>query len=368
MTPIFNQIAASLAYAATNAVVTDPLGEMFDLVKDGSYSGANFEASHGTVTWDEASETFSWDIGDIKEDEVYSLKYKVTIDCTKNPEGNVKYPTNKETPLNYKDSNGNSATKQFPIPKVKVDTGKIDKKGYRVNVDGDPVDSNGNVVSSPADAEQFYDEQFGDNLAFGETYNVPANNVPDYTLIVGDDPTAVQLTAGKVCETVWFGYVKTTEMVAGDVTAKYVDEDGNEIADQEVFSGNIGDSYTTEQKDVTGYEFKEMHDDSADATGTFKREPQEVIYVYTKKLGSLTVIKVGEENEVLQGAEFELLDSENNSIGIKTTGDDGKIAFENLEWGDYTLKETKAPEGYRLLVKEVQVTISKDNLEIEKNN
>src|SRR5699024_829667 len=115
------EIAASLAYPATNAIVTDPLGDMFDLVKDGSYDGKNFVVSHGTASWDETTDTFTWDIGHVKEAKVFWLKYKVTIDCTKNPKGDVKYPTNKETPLNYKDSNGNSKTKQFPIPEVKMD-------------------------------------------------------------------------------------------------------------------------------------------------------------------------------------------------------------------------------------------------------
>src|SRR5699024_8451288 len=62
MTPIFEEIAASLAYAATEAVVTDPLGDMFDLVKNGNYNGENFEVSHGTVSWDDNSETFTWNI------------------------------------------------------------------------------------------------------------------------------------------------------------------------------------------------------------------------------------------------------------------------------------------------------------------
>lgn len=362
--PIFEEIAAKLNYAATKAVVTDPLGEMFDLVKDGSYNGADFVASHGVASWDETSETFTWDIGDIKEGEVYSLKYKVMVDCKKNPKGNIKYPTNKETPLHYKDSDGNSKTKQFPIPKVEVNKGKITKKGYRVNAEGDPIDSSGNVVSREA-AQQFYDELFGDNLTFNSTYSVPANNVPDYTLLVGDDPTELLLTAGEVCETVWFGYVKTSELKAGDVTAKYVDEDGNEIAAQETYSGNIGDSYSTVQKDIPGYEFKEMHADSDPATGTFKKEEQTVIYVYTKKTGSLTVNKVNEKGEPLEGAEFKLT-GPNGYNETNRSAADGTIIFDNLEWGDYKLVETKAPEGYNKLVKEIKVTIDGETLHVTK--
>ncbi|MCT0017712.1 LPXTG cell wall anchor domain-containing protein [Lactococcus lactis subsp. lactis] len=67
--------------------------------------------------------------------------------------------------------------------------------------------------------------------------------------------------------------------VAGNVTAKYVDTDGNKISDDVVKSGNIGDSYTTEQKTIYGYTFKEVQ---GIATGTFTDQVQTVTYVYTK--------------------------------------------------------------------------------------
>ena len=75
-------------------------------------------------------------------------------------------------------------------------------------------------------------------------------------------------------------YVYTKDPIAGgDVTAKYVDTDGNNISDDVVKSGNIGDSYTTEQKIIDGYTFKEVQ---GRATGTFTSQAQIVTYVYTK--------------------------------------------------------------------------------------
>ncbi|MGV0167846.1 MucBP domain-containing protein [Furfurilactobacillus sp. WILCCON 0119] len=66
---------------------------------------------------------------------------------------------------------------------------------------------------------------------------------------------------------------------AGDVTATYVDTDGHKIADDRVLHGNIGDKYTTTQKQVNGYTFKELH---GSATGAFTDTAQTVIYVYAK--------------------------------------------------------------------------------------
>ncbi len=364
---IFAQIAGQLKHAATNAIVTDPLGDMFNLVK-GKYSGTHFSATHGKVTWDENTETFTWDIGTIKEGEKPTLKYTVTIDW-EHPDlkGHVDYPMNKETPLHYKDVNGNDQVKHFSIPKGQIDKGKIKRIGYRMNAQGEPIDEQGNVVSSKEEAQIFYDEYYKENnselFEYG-THSVPSKGVQDYTLYT-DSPKVLTLSPNNPVQTVWFGYVKTTDMVAGDVTAKYQDEDGNELASDEVFSGKIGDDYETKQKDIPGYVFKEMHPNSAPASGKFTKEEQTVIYVYTKKLGTLTVLKVDEEEKPLAGAEFKLTGAEGfEAIGI--SDEDGKITFDNLEWGTYTLVETKAPEGYRLRTGKIEVEITSENLHVEK--
>ena len=358
---IFDEIAGEIKYAATNAVVTDPLGDMFKLVK-GKYNGNDYEASTGTtVTWDESTKTFTWNIGDIREGEKPTLKYTVTIDW-EHPDlkGHIDYPMNKETPLHYRDSNGNDATKYFKIPEGQIDKGKIKRIGYRVNVDGEPVDADGNPVGSIEEAHKFYDEYVGDLHDFG-THDVHAKEVPDYTLVVGDDPQEVTLSPDAPVKVVYFGYVKTTDMKAGEVTAIYVDEEDNEIAPSEVYSGTIGQDYTTEQKDIEGYEFVRVE---GNPTGKFAVDPISVKYIYKKKLGSITIIKEDEDGERLAGATFELKDEAGNTFEI-TTDDSGMIVFEDLDWGEYVIKETKAPEGYTLIDKEFKFNITKENLHHE---
>ncbi|MEJ4454584.1 MucBP domain-containing protein [Enterococcus faecium] len=68
-------------------------------------------------------------------------------------------------------------------------------------------------------------------------------------------------------------------VAGGNVTAKYVDENGNPIADDVIASGNVGDPYSTTQKDVPGYTFKEVQ---GNPTGSFTDQDQTVTYVYTK--------------------------------------------------------------------------------------
>ena len=88
----------------------------------------------------------------------------------------------------------------------------------------------------------------------------------------------------------------------------------------------------------------------------------QLIVTNTAKTGSLTVKKVDENGNALAGATFELQDLDGNVIGTEITSEDGQILFDELEFGDYLLVETKAPDGYRKLGRKIEVTISADNL------
>ncbi|MFZ2567707.1 MAG: MucBP domain-containing protein, partial [Blautia wexlerae] len=63
------------------------------------------------------------------------------------------------------------------------------------------------------------------------------------------------------------------------ITVNYVDTSGNTISDNVVKSGNVGEDYTTEQKTIPGYSFKEIQ---GPAFGQFTSQEQTVTYVYTK--------------------------------------------------------------------------------------
>lgn len=65
----------------------------------------------------------------------------------------------------------------------------------------------------------------------------------------------------------------------GDVTVKYVDEEGNPLSDDVIIKGDIGDDYTTEQKAIDGYTLKEVQ---GDTTGQYTEATYTIIYIYTK--------------------------------------------------------------------------------------
>ncbi|MGL4741535.1 MAG: MSCRAMM family protein, partial [Sarcina sp.] len=64
-------------------------------------------------------------------------------------------------------------------------------------------------------------------------------------------------------------------------------------------------------------------------------------------LGSMQIVKTGLNNSRLQGAEFTVT-GPNGFDKVVTTNKDGVANLNNLAWGTYSVKETKAPAGYNL--------------------
>ncbi len=76
-------------------------------------------------------------------------------------------------------------------------------------------------------------------------------------------------------------------------------------------------------------------------------------------LTSLNIQKIDAlTEEPLEGATFELK-LKNGTTFTATTNADGEATFSNLDAGEYTLKETGAPEGYRLVSTEPNINITK---------
>ena len=66
--------------------------------------------------------------------------------------------------------------------------------------------------------------------------------------------------------------------------------------------------------------------------------------------GKIIAIKkdVAENNRLLSGAGITLYDEKQKEISAGVTNEKGEVIFPNLKKGNYYLKETKAPEGYKI--------------------
>lgn len=99
----------------------------------------------------------------------------------------------------------------------------------------------------------------------------------------------------------------------------------------------------------------EAEDDAVKATvANGSSVEAKITNTYSKKMGedihhaaSFKVVKTDEQGTVLPGAEFTLYDKENSVVNTQTTDSKGEAVFSGFnKEAEYTLKETKAPEGY----------------------
>ncbi|MED3273293.1 hypothetical protein BK703_20645 [Bacillus thuringiensis serovar silo] len=88
-----------------------------------------------------------------------------------------------------------------------------------------------------------------------------------------------------------------------------------------------------------------------DATVLLERSQEKVskdLQVFWKAVGGLKILKVDENKKPLAGAVFEVLASNQKSMGTITTNAEGMATIDNLEMGSYVVKEIQSPVGYIL--------------------
>ncbi|MGY3778034.1 MucBP domain-containing protein [Isobaculum melis] len=113
-------------------------------------------------------------------------------------------------------------------------------------------------------------------LVVGEPYHFTPKEIDGYT--VKEIPTNATGIVTEEEQKITFIYEKNP-VKAADVTVRYQDTDGNEISDVITLKGFLGNDYVAEQKEVSGYTFKEV---IGHQTGPFTELAQEIIFVYEK--------------------------------------------------------------------------------------
>lgn len=237
LTTAFQTIAGSIAIAARQGVVNDPMGEHVKLSFSGSAPGittdldvytagnADIYISQGTATYDAETRAISWNVGSVRGGDNPIMKYKVGIRDGYNPSTNDVLDTNKRTTFSYINYLGGDTVGDFPIPRVTVGGGMILVHWYQVNSKGEPINEFGQVVDGPAYAKQvqpaaYFEANGSTGLSYNTQYTVVAKtDFADYnyygryivnngSLTVGDAAT-VTLTAANSNQHVWFAYTQS---------------------------------------------------------------------------------------------------------------------------------------------------------------
>lgn len=236
LTTAFTSIAGSIAIAARNGVVNDPMGEHVKLNFSGEapvittdlgvYTAGNADIyiSQGTATYDAETRAISWTVGNVSEGDNPIMKYKVGILDDYNPSTNEVLNTNGKTTFSYKNYLGVDTVGDFPIPKVTVGGGAILVHWYQVNSKGEPINELGQVVDGPSFAKQVQPaEYFAFNGSTGLNYNtqytVAKSDFANYTYydsyivnngnLTSGDAATVTLNAANSNQHVWFAYTQS---------------------------------------------------------------------------------------------------------------------------------------------------------------
>lgn len=110
----------------------------------------------------------------------------------------------------------------------------------------------------------------------GDPYSTQPKTIAGYTLTT--EPRNAKGIFTTNPQTVTYMYTPIA-ISALPVTVNYLDENGKEIADSVVLTGNVGDSYDTLAKKIDGYTLIETPEN---ASGMFLAEAQSINYVYHK--------------------------------------------------------------------------------------
>ncbi|MFD2114528.1 vWA domain-containing protein, partial [Paenibacillus yanchengensis] len=296
---IYNDVASEISFAAEDAVVTDPMGDMFNRV--GS-SNSSYTISQGTMEWNSQTETFTWKIGNITEGNPATLTYRVVIDSSKNPQSDVLYPTNKTTTIHYTDAKGKNTSKEFKVPQVSIGRGSIEVIAYKVNAAGQPVNADGDVVDRDK-AQRLYSGYHKHNnneaLPVGNSYNVPAPTLAaaysDYYLTVGTNPTSQSVTVTNPSSTVWFGYNnKPFELSVNHMVG--IDN----LVDPTIATVKYGSTIDKQQVNIPGYTLQSINISpnnsslignlqAGKVTGTMPAENASIIFQYKANDQEVTI-------------------------------------------------------------------------------
>lgn len=230
LTAAFEAIAGSIAKAATNGSVTDPMSQYVNLAFTGDpkvtnsldeYNAGGYDVylSQGTVT--RSGETLNWNVGDINEGTPAVMKYRVTLKDGLSKDRT--YPTNDTTTFNYTDYQDQETSKNFEIPEVAPKGGTILMHFYLVNAQGQPINEKGVEVESPDKAKQlaaqeYYHQMNGSQALEYGTYSVPMRDISGaayygYTLdgVTTKDVTEASVTVSttNANREVWFAYTQS---------------------------------------------------------------------------------------------------------------------------------------------------------------
>ena len=228
---------------------------------------------------------------------------------------------------------------------------------------------NGEAISSYLDIGEYY---FKETKA--PTGYVIDSTRYDFTVDTNDKVYSFTVSNEQVKSTIKIAKIDadTNKPLKGATFKLYRKSDDSEVTTVTTGSNGFamlnaipyGEYYVVETIAPEGYVLNSARQDI-----TITDNNNTYTFSFTNKIieGGLTISKVdGDTGSPLQGAEFKIYDSADKELSTVTTDNKGKAVVNNLSYGDYYFKETKAPTGYFISNAKVNFSIATNGQMITK--
>ncbi|WP_436672158.1 MucBP domain-containing protein [Lactiplantibacillus plantarum] len=128
------------------------------------------------------------------------------------------------------------------------------------------------------------------NGQLGRPYQTNAKTIENYRLF--QTPANATGQFSDQAQTVIYVYTRED---AGDITVQYLDENGQQLAADNVLSGQgqLGQPYETSPLNINGYTVKSTQ---GNTTGTYTAQPQRVVYIYERTAGQPVTAKYQDQD------------------------------------------------------------------------
>ncbi len=144
------------------------------------------------------------------------------------------------------------------------------------------------------------------------------------------------------------GEVQFNNLIPGQYYLQEISTPPGYISNQKVYPVTISPNQTTTWQTIINYRIKGQ--------------------VELIKSGSYNNVINGQENPKLSGAEFTIFDKNNQEVAKLITAENGYAKSPKINYGNYTLVETKAPDGYVIDSTIYEFSITKHNQIVKINN
>ena len=275
-----------------------------------------------------------------------SNEYTITVLGEKDPEAFTPNPENLVSTLEMHDKNGSDQCERLTEGEELTLVITIENPS-RVPIEDVPVElfiSPDTATFKDCSEGEFIDEEYffttipsidsGETVQVTVTVEVDRINREDYESAIA----AIANVAGfDTNDCLTMAYI-------GELVIHYVDEDGNDVADEVTHYAYPGDDYgPLTAVDVPGYKLVKTE---GPLRYEFVQGKIDVSFVYQPYTTSLTI-----SAETVSGAlnlpdvEFEVY-KDGELYGTYITDSNGNIVIENVPLGTYTLREVTPPAGY----------------------